>query len=100
MELSDEELRSTGTANNKVNYIHNVTNAVMFRELDFPNLNGLSDSEAMSKLLSIRGIEIWTSKMYLMFVVDRPNILPLRMLHFYKRISGYIKPMKEIKILS
>lgn len=91
MELSDEELRSIGTANSKVNFIRSVTNAVMSRELDFSQLNNLSDSEAMSRLMSIRGIGIWTSKMYLMFVMDRPNILPVEDVAFLQAYQWLYK---------
>ena len=74
--LSDEELRSTGTSNAKVQYIRNVTNSILDGSLDFKKLEALSDNEVMKTLTQIRGIGIWTAKMYLMFVLDRPNVLP------------------------
>lgn len=91
MDLSDEEIRSIGTSNSKVNFIRSVTNAVMSRELDFSQLNSLSDSEAMSRLMAIRGIGIWTSKMYLMFVMDRPNILPVEDVAFLQAYQWLYK---------
>lgn len=98
--LSDEEIRSIGTANSKVNFISSVTNAVLSGELDFSQLNSLSDSETMSKLMSIRGIGIWTAKMYLMFVMNRPNILPIEDVAFLQAYHWLYKTMIEIKILS
>lgn len=36
----------------------------------------MSDQEIIRELTSIKGIGIWTAKMYLIFVLDRPNVLP------------------------
>lgn len=74
--LTDEEIRGTGTSNAKVEYIHNVTNAILDGSLDFNALQEMSDKEVMKTLTKIRGIGNWTAKMYLMFVLDRPNIIP------------------------
>ena len=75
--LSDTQLRSTGTSNAKVEYIRNITNAIADGTLDFKSINGLSDEEIIKSLTKIRGIGKWTAKMYLMFVLDRPDILPV-----------------------
>ena len=57
-------------------YIQNVTKAVLSGNLDFSELEQLSDAEVMKKLTSIQGIGNWTAKMYLLFVLNRPNVLP------------------------
>mgnify|MGYP000257149832 CR=1 FL=1 len=75
--LSDDEIRGTGTSNAKVEYIRNVTNAVLDGLLDFNKLTGLPDSAVIKELTKLRGIGNWTAKMYLMFVLDRPNIIPV-----------------------
>ncbi|HAF60020.1 MAG TPA: DNA-3-methyladenine glycosylase 2 family protein, partial [Clostridiales bacterium UBA9856] len=74
--LTDEQIRSTGTSNAKVGYIRNITNAIITGTLDFENLRQLSDKEVISSLTKIRGIGNWTAKMYLMFVLNRQDILP------------------------
>lgn len=89
--LSDEEIKSIGTANSKVDYIRNVTNAVLSGELDFSQLESLSDLEAMRKLMAVRGIGIWTAKMYLMFVMDRPNVLPVEDVAFLQAYQWMYK---------
>lgn len=75
--LSDEEIRGTGTSNAKVEYIRNITNAVTDGILDFEKMQSLPDGEIIKVLTKIRGIGNWTAKMYLMFVLDRPDILPV-----------------------
>lgn len=75
--LSDDEIRGTGTSKAKVEYIRNVTNAILDGSLDFNKLTDLPDSAVIKELTKLRGIGNWTAKMYLMFVLDRPNIIPV-----------------------
>ena len=74
--LSDSEIKSIGTSNAKVTYIRSVTDAVTTGYLVFEELQMLTDDDVTKKLMSIRGIGRWTAKMYLIFVLDRPDILP------------------------
>lgn len=74
--LTDEQIRSTGTSSAKVEYIRNITNAITSRTLDFSVMWQFSDEEVIASLTKIRGIGKWTAKMYLMFVLDRQDILP------------------------
>jgi len=75
--LSDEQIKSIGTSNAKVTFIRSITDAVNSKELDFSSLSTMSDEEVYSALTKVRGIGKWTAKMYLMFVLDRQDILPI-----------------------
>ncbi len=75
-ELTDEQIRGTGTSNAKVEYIRNITNAIIDRELNFEKMQQLSDKEVIATLTKIRGIGNWTAKMYLIFVLNRQDVLP------------------------
>lgn len=75
--LSDEQIRSTGTSNAKVEYIRNITKAISDGTLDFEKMSNQSDREVIKTLTKIRGIGNWTAKMYLIFVLDRQDILPV-----------------------
>lgn len=74
--LSDEEIRSIGTSSAKVSYIRSLTQAINSGTLDFQSLPSMADSEVMKELTSVKGIGKWTAKMYLIFVLDRQDILP------------------------
>lgn len=74
--LSDLDIRGTGTSNSKVTYIKNVTDAVITGKINLNALQTMSDDEVREKLTSFRGIGDWTAKMYLIFVLNRPDILP------------------------
>lgn len=74
--LSEEEIKSTGTSSNKARYIKCLTNSVIAGDINFAELEHLSDEDVIKRLTTIKGIGIWTAKMYLIFVLDRQNVLP------------------------
>ena len=74
--LSDQEIRSIGTSKTKVSYIRSITDAVLSKQIDFHVLEKLSDNDVFNALTSIKGIGKWTANMYLIFVLDRQDILP------------------------
>ena len=74
--LTDDQLKGIGTSNAKVEYIKSITNAIQNGDLDLDILSSLHDEAVTKKLMSIRGIGTWTAKMYLIFVLDRKDILP------------------------
>ena len=84
--LSDEQIRGVGTSNAKVRFIRALTEAVDSGALDFAALPGLSDAEVMKALTAVRGIGTWSAKMYLLFVLDRPDVLPFEDVAF---LQGY-----------
>lgn len=75
-ELTDEQIKSTGTSNSKVDYIRCVTEAITSGALNLSELEFLSDEVVYKRLISIKGIGSWTAKMYLLFVLDRQDVLP------------------------
>ena len=75
--LSDEDIRGTGTSSSKVRCIRVITEAVLCGDLSFEKMHYLSDSDVMKQLTRLHGIGNWTAKMFLMFVLERPDILPV-----------------------
>jgi len=101
--FSISDLRDTGLSERKAGYIIGL--AKHFRENPdyFDTLAGKSDKEVMNKLTKLRGIGPWTAKMYLIFVLDRPDILPFEDGAFqqafrwaYPDIECNEKNMKEV----
>lgn len=74
--LSYEQIKSIGTANSKVGYIQSVTASILNNEIDLDSLPYKSDEEVYKELTKLKGIGSWTAKMYLIFVLDRQDILP------------------------
>lgn len=74
--LTNEQIRATGISGAKVSYIRNLTDAVESGALDFSSLPEMSDKEIIQQLTKVRGVGTWTAKMYLVFVLDRADVLP------------------------
>lgn len=75
-QLSNEQIRGIGTANSKVKCIRTLTDAVISGYLDFEQLESMNDDEVVSRLTSLHGIGTWTAKMYLIFALNRQDVLP------------------------
>lgn len=75
--LTDEEIRGAGISNAKVEYIRNLTSAMESGFLSFEKLNIMADEDVIREMTKIRGIGVWTAKMYLIFVLNRPDIMPI-----------------------
>lgn len=80
--LSVRQLRDIGLSNAKSNYIIGFANEVKDGRLDLISLISMSDEEILKKLTAVKGIGNWTSKMFLLFALQRPNILPIEDMAF------------------
>lgn len=74
--LSDEKLRSTGMSGSKVLYIQSITQNIIEGSLRLDILSEMPDIEAIKYLTQFKGIGTWTAKMYLIFVLNRQDVLP------------------------
>ena len=95
--LTDSDIKGIGTANSKVLYIRSITEAVLDGTLDFKELTNMSEQDAFNKLCSIKGIGSWTAKMYLLFVLDLPDILPVEDAAFQQVFQWVYKTTKRDK---
>lgn len=74
--LSDEQILSIGTSRRKVKAIRSLTQEIEKGNIVFSDFESMSDVEIINALTSVHGIGTWTAKMYLMFVLDRQDVLP------------------------
>jgi DNA-3-methyladenine glycosylase II len=77
LNADEAALREAGLSGMKVDYVRNAARA--FRDGDFSRdgLAGLDDDEVVDRLTEITGVGEWTAHMYLLFVLERPDVLPL-----------------------
>ena len=75
-QLSIDEIKEAGMSRSKAQSILAVTSAIVDRTIDLDSLCKMSDLEVIKQLTSIHGIGNWTAKMYLLFVLGRPDVLP------------------------
>lgn len=74
--LSFDDIHNIGLSQQKTKYIVSLTNAIVSEQFTFDSLESLSDDEVIKELTSLPGIGNWSAKMYLIFVLDRKNVLP------------------------
>lgn len=74
---SDAELRACGFSGSKVASVRDLTRAIQEGRLRLDRLGRLDDDAVAAQLLPIRGIGPWSVDMFLMFVLGRPDVLPV-----------------------
>jgi len=84
--LTDSEIHTIGLSRPKVTYIRNLTAAIENNTINFEKFREMPDNEVMKSLTNIKGIGTWSAKMYLIFSLDRPDILPFEDVAF---LQGY-----------
>lgn len=76
IKLKLEDIRSIGLSQSKSRYIINLANLVENNNINFDEISNLPDEEARAELKKIEGVGDWTSKMYLIFFLQRDDVLP------------------------
>jgi DNA-3-methyladenine glycosylase II len=75
LEASVEDLRGAGLSGRKVEYIQDLASHVLSGELELDRLDDLGDEEAIEEIVAVRGLGRWTAEMFLLFHLERPDIL-------------------------
>src|SRR6516164_2770430 len=74
--LDDATLRSCGFSRQKMGYARDLAVSVANGKFDFARLAVAEDETALAELLAIRGIGRWSSEIYLLFALGRPDVWP------------------------
>jgi DNA-3-methyladenine glycosylase II len=75
--LTDEQLRAAGISRQKGGYLRDLCAKVASGALPLESLDALSDEEVIAALTQVKGIGRWTAEMFLIFRLQRPDVLPL-----------------------
>jgi len=74
--LDDAELKQIGFSRQKTSYGRIVAKAIIDKELDLNALQTLDDEQVKTELEKIKGIGTWTSDIYLLMAMLRPDVMP------------------------
>jgi DNA-3-methyladenine glycosylase II len=75
---SDEkELRSYGLSYAKIKYLKDLSHNVDRGDVNIERLAFLSNEKIIEELTKVKGIGRWTSEMFLIFSLGRPDIFPV-----------------------
>jgi DNA-3-methyladenine glycosylase II len=75
LEAEEGELRAAGLSGRKVEYIRDLASHVIAGELELDRLDQLADEEVIEEIVAVRGLGVWTAEMFLLFHLERPDVL-------------------------
>ena len=77
LEAADAPLRDAGLSRNKIEYMRNAARAFQENDLTRGGFADDTNEDVIDTLTEITGVGEWTARMYLLFVLERPDVLPL-----------------------
>jgi DNA-3-methyladenine glycosylase II len=76
LDYDPETLRAAaGLSRAKTSYLRSLAEHVLAGELELDRLEALTDDEVIAELVAVKGIGEWSAHMFLMFQLDRPDVL-------------------------
>ena len=81
-------LRSVGLSERKIDCIWDICRFFIEEEQQMVDYDRLDDQEIVKRLMSIKGVDEWMEQMFLIFVLHRPNVLPLSDTRLIKAIEN------------
>jgi DNA-3-methyladenine glycosylase II len=77
LEAEPDDLRAAGLSGRKVEYLQDLARHVLSGELEVDRLPDLPDETVIAEITAVRGLGVWTAHMFLMFHLERPDVLPV-----------------------
>ncbi len=96
--LSEAELKAIGFSRQKTSYARHLAAAVLEQTVDLDALPAMSDAEAKSELIRLKGVGEWTSDIYLLMALLRPDIMPrgdVALHTAWQDLSGGTRPSSD-----
>jgi DNA-3-methyladenine glycosylase II len=74
--LSDAELKTIGFSRQKTAYARHLSEAVAEKRVNLDGLHHLPDVDVKAELIKLKGVGEWTSDIYLLMAMLRPDVMP------------------------
>lgn len=87
MAAAPELLRTCGLSARKIDYLRNLAHHFQVGLLDQSGWRDQTDEELIEQLICVKGIGRWTAEMFLIFHLQRPDILPLDDIGLQRAVS-------------
>ncbi len=86
LKLDKDEIRKAGLSFRKIDYVRNLADYFKNNSFQKKDVERMSDQEISKELIQVKGIGQWTVDMFLMFTLNREDILPCTDLGIQKGI--------------
>jgi DNA-3-methyladenine glycosylase II len=77
LRLRPERMRKLGLSRAKTEYIRDLARLTAKGSVRFDGLPELEDAAVIEHLTQVKGVGVWTAHMFLMFALQRPDVLPV-----------------------
>ena len=84
LKLDKDDMSKAGLSFKKINYVRNLANYFENNSFKKKDVERMTDEEISKELTQIKGIGQWTVDMFLMFTLNRTDILPYKDLGIQK----------------
>lgn len=74
LQTDTELLRSIGLSYQKINYIKNIAEFAIDKNLEYKHLQKMDNEALIAYLTQIKGVGRWTVEMLMMFTLNRPDV--------------------------
>jgi len=95
---TDADLRADGFSRQKTAYSRHLAQALINKHIDLRRLQDLSDDEVKIELIKLKGIGQWTSDIYLLMAMGRPDVMPkgdIALHAAWHKLSGEPRPSAD-----
>jgi DNA-3-methyladenine glycosylase II len=96
--LNDAELKRIGFSRQKAAYGRHLSEAMIEKRIDFEGLHRLTNAEVKSELIKLKGVGEWTSDIYLIMALLRPDVMPrgdIALHTAWHELSGEARPTSD-----
>ena len=92
--LTDAQLRGVGLSGQKLRYMRDLGGKVQDGSLPLLALDAMTDEDVIVALTQVKGIGRWTAEMFLIFRLQRPDVLPVGDLGIVRAVQRAYKLRK------
>ena len=77
LKMRPQKMRTLGLSKQKTVYIRELAKLTRAGDIQFERLPEMDDAAIIETLTRVKGVGVWTVQMFLMFALQRPNVLPV-----------------------
>jgi DNA-3-methyladenine glycosylase II len=73
----DELRQAAGLSRAKATFLRSLAEHVLDGTLELERLDDLGDEQVIAELVAVKGLGVWSAQMFLIFHLQRPDVLPV-----------------------
>ena len=75
--VTEQQMRNAGISRQKAAYLRDLAEKVASGEVPLEAVDSMTDDDVIEALTKVKGIGRWTAEMFLIFRLQRPDVLPV-----------------------